>query len=94
MANTAPLIVFYLRRYLGSLYFAARTVVIGTPRGPRPEHRLYRAYRTRPQPCWPLECQIFQPLVRPQHWLKVQTTYFALGNFFAKLPVACAPIPP
>lgn len=27
----------------------------------------------------------FSPLVRPQHWLKVQTTYFALGNFLQKV---------
>ncbi|HMW50280.1 MAG TPA: alpha/beta fold hydrolase, partial [Cellvibrionaceae bacterium] len=27
----------------------------------------------------------FSPLVRPQHWLKVQTTYFALGNFLQKI---------
>ncbi|MFO1368656.1 MAG: alpha/beta hydrolase [Marinagarivorans sp.] len=37
-------------------------------------------------PAGPLSASIFfSPLVRPQHWLKVQTTYFALGNFLQKV---------
>lgn len=37
-------------------------------------------------PAGPLMANIFfSPLVRPQHWLKVQTTYFALGNFLQKI---------
>jgi alpha-beta hydrolase superfamily lysophospholipase len=34
----------------------------------------------------PLRANIFlSPLVRPQHWLKVRTTYYALGNFMQKI---------
>lgn len=34
----------------------------------------------------PLRAAIFfSPLVRPQHWLKVKTTYFALGDFMHKV---------
>ncbi|MEY4587976.1 MAG: hypothetical protein RL497_52 [Pseudomonadota bacterium] len=34
----------------------------------------------------PLRANIFfSPLVRPQHWLKVKTTYFTLGEFMQKI---------
>ena len=34
----------------------------------------------------PLRANVFfSPLVRPQHWLKVQTTYYTLGDFMQKI---------